>query len=137
MAPVHSVAALVAAVAATVLSPAAAAAASSSSSSSSSSYGETAAWFDTSLPRTQRVSELLSAMTLDEKIDQLVVDTPAIERLGVPAYHWYAVADSRRVFFRPAVGGFHSYYSNCLGGSGCAFWLLLLQEGCVCVSTRV
>lgn len=45
-------------------------------------------WFDMSLPRAQRVSALVKAMTLDEKVAQLVVDTPKIERLNVPAYHW-------------------------------------------------
>jgi beta-glucosidase len=45
-------------------------------------------WFDMSLPRAQRVGALVGAMTLEEKVAQLVVDTPKIERLGVPAYHW-------------------------------------------------
>ena len=43
-------------------------------------------WFDMSLPRAQRVGALVKAMTLEEKVAQLVVDTPNIERLGVPAY---------------------------------------------------
>ena len=43
-------------------------------------------WFDMSLPRAQRVGALVKAMTLEEKVAQLVVDTPKIERLGVPAY---------------------------------------------------
>ena len=46
------------------------------------------AWFDTALPRAQRVSALLAAMTDAEKIAQLVVGTPAIARLGVKSYHW-------------------------------------------------
>jgi hypothetical protein len=47
-------------------------------------------WFDVKLPRTERVAALVDAMALDEKIDQLVVNTPSIPRLGVPAYHWCA-----------------------------------------------
>ena len=46
------------------------------------------AWFNQSLPRGERVSALLAAMTETEKIAQLVVGTPAIPRLRVPAYHW-------------------------------------------------
>ena len=45
-------------------------------------------WLDTSLPRAERVKALVGAMTLEEKINQMVVDTPTIDRLGVPAYHW-------------------------------------------------
>ena len=37
-------------------------------------------------PATRRVKDLLSRMTLEEKMTQLVYDSPAIERLGIPAY---------------------------------------------------
>ena len=37
----------------------------------------------------QRARELVSKMTLAEKISQLKNDAPAIERLGVPAYNWW------------------------------------------------
>lgn len=36
-----------------------------------------------------RAKELVSKMTLAEKISQMVYDAPAIERLGVPAYNWW------------------------------------------------
>ena len=36
-----------------------------------------------------RVDDLLSRMTLAEKVSQLMSDSPAIERLGVPAYNWW------------------------------------------------
>ena len=45
-------------------------------------------WFDQTLPRSQRVASLLAQLNAEEKIAQLVVDTPKIARLGVPAYHW-------------------------------------------------
>jgi beta-glucosidase len=36
-----------------------------------------------------RAEELCSKMTLEEKASQLRYDSPAIERLGVPAYNWW------------------------------------------------
>lgn len=59
-----------------------------------SSYlsGQSATQFpyqDTSLPLEKRVDLLVSAMTLDEKIGQMVHGAPAIERLGVPEYNWW------------------------------------------------
>ena len=44
---------------------------------------------DRSLPIRERVADLVSRMTLEEKISQMVYDAPAIERLGVPAYNWW------------------------------------------------
>ena len=37
----------------------------------------------------RRVEDLLSRMTLEEKISQLMNDSPAIERLDVPRYNWW------------------------------------------------
>ncbi len=37
----------------------------------------------------QRARELVSRMTLAEKMAQMKYDAPAIERLGVPAYNWW------------------------------------------------
>jgi beta-glucosidase len=37
----------------------------------------------------QRVTDLVSRMTLEEKVSQMVYDAPAIERLGIPAYNWW------------------------------------------------
>ncbi len=36
-----------------------------------------------------RVNDLLSRLTLEEKIFQLVYNSPAIERLNIPAYNWW------------------------------------------------
>jgi beta-glucosidase len=36
-----------------------------------------------------RAHALVSQMTLEEKVSQMVYDTPAIERLGIPAYNWW------------------------------------------------
>lgn len=37
----------------------------------------------------KRAEELVSKMTVDEKASQLKFDSPAIERLGIPAYNWW------------------------------------------------
>jgi beta-glucosidase len=37
-----------------------------------------------------RVNDLVTRMTLDEKIAQMMNDAPAIERLGVPRYNWWS-----------------------------------------------
>lgn len=46
----------------------------------------------TSLPISKRVRDLISRLTLDEKISQLVNAAPPIPRLGIPAYQWWAEA---------------------------------------------
>ena len=47
------------------------------------------AYLDHTLPFADRVKDLISRMTLEEKISQMVNDAPAIERLGIPAYNWW------------------------------------------------
>jgi beta-glucosidase len=47
------------------------------------------AYLDTSLPIEQRVNDLVSRMTLEEKVSQMQDIAPAIPRLGVPAYNWW------------------------------------------------
>ncbi|XP_018849659.1 probable beta-D-xylosidase 7 [Juglans regia] len=46
----------------------------------------------TSLPITERVRDLVSRLTLDEKISQLVNSAPPIPRLGIPGYEWWSEA---------------------------------------------
>ena len=38
----------------------------------------------------ERAKELVSKMTLEEKISQMCHEAPAIERLGIPAYNWWS-----------------------------------------------
>jgi beta-glucosidase len=52
----------------------------------------TAAYLDTSLPIERRVDDLISRMTLDEKVRQMQHTAPAIPRLGVPSYDWWSEA---------------------------------------------
>ena len=41
------------------------------------------------LPIEKRVDDLVGRMTLEEKISQMVYNSPAIERLGIPEYNWW------------------------------------------------
>ena len=44
------------------------------------------------LPIDQRVDDLVSRLTVEEKANQLINTTPAIPRLGIPAYQWWSEA---------------------------------------------
>jgi beta-glucosidase len=46
-------------------------------------------YWDPGLSVEERVSDLVSRMTLEEKIHQMRYDAPAIERLGIPEYNWW------------------------------------------------
>ncbi|BEH00204.1 glycoside hydrolase family 3 protein [Bacteroides sedimenti] len=46
-------------------------------------------WADISLPLDVRVDKLIKSMTINEKIGQMMNDSPAIERLGIPHYNWW------------------------------------------------
>ena len=47
-------------------------------------------YLDTSLSFEERAADLVSRMTLEEKVSQMVTDADAIPRLGVPAYRWWS-----------------------------------------------
>jgi beta-glucosidase len=55
------------------------------------SLPETAAFpfFNPALPLAPRIDDLVARLTLPEKINQLLHENNAIERLGVPAYNWW------------------------------------------------
>ncbi|OIW02393.1 hypothetical protein TanjilG_04986 [Lupinus angustifolius] len=44
------------------------------------------------LPIAQRAKDLVSRLTLDEKLSQLVNTAPSIPRLGIPSYQWWSEA---------------------------------------------
>ncbi|HWF89059.1 MAG TPA: glycoside hydrolase family 3 C-terminal domain-containing protein, partial [Pyrinomonadaceae bacterium] len=44
---------------------------------------------DPRLPLQQRVDDLISRMTLEEKVSQMMNAAPAIPRLGIPQYDWW------------------------------------------------
>ena len=50
------------------------------------------AYKDPSLPLEKRVEDLVSRMTLEEKVLQMQHTAPAIPRLGVPSYDWWSEA---------------------------------------------
>lgn len=45
---------------------------------------------DPDLPLSQRIDDLLGRLTLDEKASQMNNASPAIERLGIPAFDWWS-----------------------------------------------
>jgi beta-glucosidase len=55
----------------------------------SSSFAQQYAFRDTSLSVQQRVNDLLKQLTIEEKISLLGYQSPAISRLGIPAYNWW------------------------------------------------
>ncbi|MEO0341385.1 MAG: glycoside hydrolase family 3 N-terminal domain-containing protein, partial [Bacteroidota bacterium] len=62
------------------------------------------------LPIEDRVNDLISKMTLEEKVGQLMYGAPAIERLGVPEYNWWneclhgVARNGRATIFPQAIG---------------------------------
>src|ERR1700741_1033663 len=48
-----------------------------------------APYFNPKLPLDQRVNDLISRMTLEEKVSQMMNAAPAIPRLGIPRYDWW------------------------------------------------
>lgn len=49
-----------------------------------------APYLNTALTMGERVNDLVSRMTLEEKISQMINQSVAIERLGIPAYNWWS-----------------------------------------------
>ncbi len=45
--------------------------------------------WDTSLTMEQRVNDLVSRLSLEEKVGQMLNEAPAIPALGIPAYDWW------------------------------------------------
>jgi beta-glucosidase len=51
--------------------------------------GQTPDYRNPDLPLERRVDDLVSRLTLEEKVSQMQDVAPAIERLGIPAYNWW------------------------------------------------
>jgi len=68
-----------------------------------------APYLDPSLPAERRAADLVSRLTLEEKVLQMQSTAPAIPRLGVAAYNWWnealhGVAQGRATVFPQAIG---------------------------------
>ncbi len=50
---------------------------------------EKVSFMNPKLPIDDRVKDLIGRMTLAEKVSQMSYSSPAVERLGVPAYNWW------------------------------------------------
>jgi beta-glucosidase len=50
---------------------------------------ETPRYLNPELPLDVRVDDLVSRMTLEEKVSQMLYDAAAVERLGIPEYNWW------------------------------------------------
>src|SRR6266850_3917673 len=57
--------------------------------SSSAKVAPEAAYLDPNVPLEQRVNDLVSRMTLEEKVFEMQDVAPGIPRLGIPAYNWW------------------------------------------------
>lgn len=53
------------------------------------SYGQQYPFQNPALSDSVRVADLMGRLTIQEKIDQLLYTSPAIERLGIPEYNWW------------------------------------------------
>jgi len=49
-------------------------------------------WQDTTLPREQRVENLLGMLTPEEKVGLMMNKSVSIDRLGIPSYNWWSEA---------------------------------------------
>ncbi len=56
-------------------------------SSAKSQY--TAAYLDPIVPVETRINDLISKLTLEEKVSQMLYNSPAIPRLNIPEYNWW------------------------------------------------
>ena len=53
---------------------------------------QTSVFSDPSQPTNVRIQDLISKLTVEEKIDQLLYNSPSIPRLNIPAYNWWSEA---------------------------------------------
>ena len=52
-------------------------------------YGQKLPYQNTSLSYEQRANDLVSRMTIEEKVSQMMSEAPAIKRLNIDAYNWW------------------------------------------------
>ena len=74
-------------------------------------------WLDSNLPNETRIQSLLDAMTVEEKMSQLLATSPGIERLDILPYDWWnealhGVARSGRATVFPQAIGLAATFDN-------------------------
>lgn len=77
--------------------------------------------WNAALPVEQRVNDVVSRLTLEEKVAQMLNATPAVSRLGIPAYDWWnevlhgvARTPFRTTVFPQAIGMAATWDTNSL-----------------------
>ena len=76
-------------------------------------------FLDPSLPAERRIDDLIRRLTLEEKVDQMLHENKAIERLGVQAYNWWneachGIARNGRATVFPQVIGLGATWNRSL-----------------------
>ena len=88
------------------------------------------AYLDETLSFEERAKDLVSKMTLEEKVFQTLYTAPAIERLGVKAYNWWNEA-----LHGVARAGVATVFPQAIG-LGATFDEELLEEVADAISTE-
>jgi len=99
------------------------------SAAQQSSGADNPAYLNSDLPTDQRVDDLVSRMTLEEKASQVVHKAAAIPRLRVPAYNWWTEA------LHGVASGTATVFPEPIG-LGATFDAPLLHEMAVVISTE-
>lgn len=88
--------------------------------------GRTPIFQDPSRPIRERVDDLLSRLTLEEKIGQMVYSAAAIPRLGIPEYNWW-----NECLHGVARAGIATVFPQAIGMAASFHQELLYQVACV------
>jgi beta-glucosidase len=81
---------------------------------------------DSLVMRNQQINRMISQMKLEEKVQQLSYDAPAIQRLNVPAYNWWNEAlhgvarSANATVFPQAIGMASTFDENLVFRTACA-----------------
>ena len=99
-------------------------------SGSTATQSTTPKYVNPSLPLDQRVDDLISRMTLEEKVSQMMNTAPAIPRLGIPEYDWWNEA-----LHGVAVSGIATVFPQAIG-LGATFDSRLMSRVATVISTE-
>ena len=99
-------------------------------SGSTATQSTTPRYLNPSLPLDQRVDDLISRMTLEEKVSQMMNAAPAIPRLGIPEYDWWNEA-----LHGVAISGVATVFPQAIG-LGATFDPRLMSRVATVISTE-